>query len=440
MKKIAIIGSCVSRNLFNDERLVKEYEVGFYSFQTNIWDMFSKGLDISTLLINQFPTENFNRRMINYDLNKKTAIDALLNSDCEYVMIDMFNLFKPCLKVTLQNKSIYLKNTREELVEKFLKDAKIGVKTEIIKSEDVNEKLIQKGLEKLANFLKQHFDEQKIIINYPVFCKRFWNLDGKIVDYSANDQRLFSQKENLINKWSNYLATLLPKAKKFKPAIQGKLCSCYVVTDNIKNNPNPVHLSNKDMLTMVTELINVLEEPIQSKPLLYQLNDVCEKLQANVVKQVKNIERLKTGVFTSLNYYVNNILDLSKHIVLISAKNQASQQLNKFFAKSKINLEMNFSKSQSYIAVINKLDNFLYEQSSDEKVEYKYVYKDIEIELLSHYKENLSSIKVKGQEYSTCRRGLNIVILNNKNLKVIDSFYCDTYIDENLLITPHLVN
>lgn len=45
MKKVAIVGSCCSRELFNDLSVKKHFTVSFYAFQINMWNIVTKGVD-----------------------------------------------------------------------------------------------------------------------------------------------------------------------------------------------------------------------------------------------------------------------------------------------------------------------------------------------------------------------------------------------------------
>ena len=438
-KNISIIGSCISRDIFNDKRLVNSFEVKFYSFQTNIWDMFSDGLNVSSLCIGKIPIENFVRRMIDYDLNKDSAINDLVNAGSEYLLIDMFALFKPCLKITQNNKTVYLKNVRTDYVkgqlEKLLNNAKI----KLLNYEEIDEKLIYNGLKKLANFIKNHFDEEKIILHYPIFCEKYCDLENKIERYTNKDITTFMNRSNLINKFTDYLFSLLPRAKKFIPKSFLKFpCAIYRETDNILGLPNPVHLSNKDLLLSATELIKVINLNIKESPLINLLSDEVLSLNNRIVKMKKVIDGTEKNIVTNLNYYVNNLLNLDKYIVLISVKNQAANKLNKFFARTKLYLDMNIKKSQSYVAIVNKKDNFIKEIVSNDKAELNYKCGNTNICLISDYKSNLTSILINDKEYTSNRRGLNFVIINAETFEVEDRFFCDTYIDDYLLISPSI--
>ena len=158
----------------------------------------------------------------------------------------------------------------------------------------------------------------------------------------------------------------------------------------------------------------------------------------NLLKMKKVIDGTEKNIVTNLNYYVNNLLNLDKYIVLISVKNQAANKLNKFFARTKLYLDMNIKKSQSYVAIVNKKDNFIKEIVSNDKAELNYKCGNTNICLIGDYKSNLTSILINDKEYTSNRRGLNFVIINAETFEVEDRFFCDTYIDDYLLISPSI--
>ena len=435
MKKIAIIGSCVTRDLFNDIRLKKTCEVEFYAFQNNIWDLFNESLEISPFLINTIPLENFTRRMVDYDLNK-TAITALESKQTDYLIIDMFVIWRECLKIISGKKTIYFKNNRAALIEKYLNNMKLDLKTQMINYQDVDESLIYNGLTKLAEWINNHYTPDKVILHYPIFCKRYWNLENRLVKYSDKDRANAEKRYGIVKNYTDFLASLIPGCKKLEPeSFNPNACSVYLGTDDISLLPNPVHCSPKDLIVTCTNLLTLLDENLPSN-LINSMNDEMIVIHNKNVKLLKSIERLSKSTLTSLNNYVNNILDLENQIVLISTKNQASEYIHKFFAKSQLGLEMPIKRFESYVAIIDKRRKTYLEEVSANPVALDYEVHNHKIHLESNFKENNTIISVDNKNYTTNRRGLNFVILNNETLEVVDSFFCDTYADEFLLISP----
>ena len=109
MKNISIIGSCNTRNLFNYDILSKNYDIKFYAFQINMWDMFSPSINLPQDIINKIPVENFYRRMINVDINK-TALNDIANSESEIILFDFYSIIRPYLLIEYNNNSAYMNN------------------------------------------------------------------------------------------------------------------------------------------------------------------------------------------------------------------------------------------------------------------------------------------------------------------------------------------
>lgn len=435
MKKVAIIGSCVSRDIFNDTRLNKIFQVDFYAFQNNIWDLFNKSLDVPKVCIDAIPLENFTRRMIDYDLNK-TTIPTLETKPCDFLMIDMFVIWRECLRIKSKDATIYFKANRVRALSEYIKKANKDFECDILEYKDVDENLIYNGLTDLANWINKHYKPEQVILHYPIFCKRYWNLDNKLLNYSERDRNNAVTRYGIVKKYTDFLASMIPGCKQLIPEeYNSNACALYLATDDITGLPNPVHCSPKDLIISATKLMELIGEE-NKQSLINAMNDEMIIEHNKNVKLAKVIDRTNKNTVTSLNNYINNILDLENQIVLIATKNQASEFLHKFFSKTKLDLNMKIERCQSYVAVIDRQNKLISEDVSDEKVEIRHKNNRREIQVISNYKENISSIKVNGVEYSPNRRGLNFVIVNNKTYEVEDSFFCDTYADAYLLISP----
>ena len=435
MKKVAIIGSCVSRDLFNDTRLKKNYKVEFYAFQNNIWDLFNKSLNIPKVFIDSIPRENFTRRMIDYDLNK-TTIPTLESKPCDYLVIDMFVIWRECLRIKSKDATIYFKANRVWAIGEYIKNANMGLKCDMLEYKDVDENLIYNGITQLAEWINKHYKPEQVILHYPIFCKRYWNLDNQLIKYSDRDRNNAITRYGIVKKYTDFLASKIPGCKCLIPEeYNNNACAAYLGTDDITGLANPVHCSPKDLIISATKLMELLGEE-NNQSLINAMNDEFMIEHNKNVKMTKVLDRLNKNTLTSLNNYINNVLDLENQMVLIATKNQASEYLHKFFTKTKLGLNMAISRSQSYVAVIDKKNKIIMENVSDEKVEFQHKNSCREIYVSSDYKENTTSIKVNGFEYSPNRRGLNFVVVNNKTYEVEDIFFCDTYADEYLLIAP----
>ena len=433
---IGIIGSCVSRDLFNDPRLKDLCKVVFYAFQNNIWDMGGESLNIPKAVVDRIPLENFTRRMVDYDLNK-SALKNLFDQQVDFVMIDMFVIWRECLKITCKNKVVYLKNNRVQYIKDFLQ-SELGKQYnyEIVQYSEVDETIIKNGLERLAILLTSHFDGKQIVLHYPIFAKRYWNLNNKIINYSEKDRNNALQRIKIIEYWTDYLASLIPGSIKFKPA-ETNLNSVarFLSTDNITLLPNPVHLSQKDIAICVNELLPIINEDGCKKSLIDTLNNCLVDLNNKYILAMKAIEKVSGNITTSLNNYISKQIDLERQIVVISTKNQASEYIHKFYMKTKLGIQLNVNHSESYVCIIDRLNKYVVEKTDKNDACLCYSISGLEIRCDSNFTQNKSSIIINGVEYSKNRRGLNFVIIDRKTKKIISSFWCDTYADENLLIT-----
>jgi hypothetical protein len=139
----------------------------------------------------------------------------------------------------------------------------------------------------------------------------------------------------------------------------------------------------------------------------------------------------------TLNEYFKDPGKFKKRIIVISVKDEGSKYVKNFSAAAGLKLKMKFAFQNSYVAVVDPKRDFLYEKSSTAKIECSYKVGDKYIDIVSagFGSGKRSSVRVSGEEYSLDRTGLNVVIFNARNLKLVDSFSCDSYRDENLTVT-----
>ena len=85
MKNIDIIGTCFSRELFNQ---TNQYKVNTYLMQQSIYTLNSNPYNISIEEISTKDNYMFKNRMIYYDFNK-IAFNKLSQNPSEYLLIDL---------------------------------------------------------------------------------------------------------------------------------------------------------------------------------------------------------------------------------------------------------------------------------------------------------------------------------------------------------------
>ena len=138
----------------------------------------------------------------------------------------------------------------------------------------------------------------------------------------------------------------------------------------------------------------------------------------------------------TLNEYFSKPEKFKNKIIVMSVKDEASRYISRFSAGVDMGLGFNLKFRSSFVALIDMKRDFLYEKSSDSKIEcsYKVGRKYIDIVSAGFDAGNLSSVKVGRLEHSMNRGGLNVVIFRNNSLRVYDSFVCNSYLDKELRI------
>jgi len=138
----------------------------------------------------------------------------------------------------------------------------------------------------------------------------------------------------------------------------------------------------------------------------------------------------------TLNEYFKNPRRFKNKIIVISARDEASRYISKFKAGLRLGLDMKIKFRASYVAVIDMKRDFLYERSSDSKIEcsYKVNSKYIDIVSAGFDSGNISSIRVGDREYSANLTGLNVAVFKSRSLRPVDRFVTDSFLDETLTV------
>lgn len=378
--------------------------------------------------------EMFLKRMFEYDVNKLLP-ELLKSSKFDYLMIDFFSLQQRLIKLTKNGDAIFINNHKlEKVYEYLINNPAFYDDIEMISSvNDLNENLITQGLRDFAEWLKKYFNEEKIIINYPIYNTEYQSLDGKIHKYSEEQINRTNKFKKIVYGYSDYFCELLPNAHRFVPQINDSYSINILNDSGLNFLPSPVHNSLIANMEIGKQLLSILG--LNYGNMSDWLKSSYEGLYLRYLICYQTLKKTKESMLISLNYYFNTIYDSNKHIVIVSAKHEANNFLHKFNCKRKIGLSMPINRHQSYIAVSYLREKFVIENSSDNKQEYTFEIDGLKISIVSGgHPDNISSIQINGTEYSPNRRGLNFCILDCDSLKVVDSFFCDLCCDEFLLI------
>ena len=182
-KHISIIGSCVSRNLFNTTLLKNVFEIDQYICQICEFALFDSGLNIKKEDIYKANIPEFTSRCFNYELNK-TAIDELKQKKSEYILIDLHNISSSIYEASIDDfkNSVYTQSSGHDLFNylPYLNNVNNlkRLKLKEIKFVEFDKTIIENGLIRLSEFLKENYEESKIIIHIPKRVKLYSDING----------------------------------------------------------------------------------------------------------------------------------------------------------------------------------------------------------------------------------------------------------------------
>lgn len=441
-KHISIIGSCCSRELFNTSTLSEIFEVDKYAYKVCAWDLFNENkFSFDRETYKSLPIPEFRSRMIWYDLNKVT-LSEITPEHSEYLMIDLLNIFYNIDEVTYNNKTVYVQEIHDRLslykTQILQNDVLKNISWKRTKFEDFDKQKIIDGLKKLAEWAKENFDENKIIIHIPYPAQKYINYNHEILSFEEPYISDLNASCKIVEEYSNILHSFLPNSLIMKN-LPNKL-SAYGPYDYKLERPSALHYSFYDyhrQSMSLLKLLNINEPLINNYPSFIWDDLKKNNLYWQQANELDYLKKLKINFYNlTLNNYFDYIEDLNDVIIIISAKDEASKFINNLFYKKFF--EYKLSQHDSFIAILDKSRNFIYEQKSIDKLTYDYTIDDkiIHIESAGWHAGNICSIKQNwiNIELSKQHRGLNIVLLNSKTLEIIDSAYCDSWEDENLCV------
>lgn len=340
MKEISIIGSCCTRDLFEFDVLKSDFAVKDYIFQVAVYDMFAAPINAPVNKINTLPLANFLRRCCGYDLNK-TAIDTLLEHKTEYIAVDLYTIGNTALRLTDRNSgnTVYLGGHYVYDIYSSIQKWNT-VKAELVTVTELDSELLKDGITRLAEWLKQNYTRDKIIINYPVFSKKYIDRTGSVVNYDDGMLETIENREKRVYEYTDLLCSLIPGAVVIKPVFDEAI-AIYRLTDSVRvKYPSPVHLRMDLMLSIANYVYSQLMGKYPNSTLTKQLSDYCSQIYSTLVEKNLITHKIASGIYTNLNYYVKNKINLDRHIVCIAVKNQASEKIHKFFNKSILGIDM----------------------------------------------------------------------------------------------------
>ena len=440
---VSIIGSCISRELFNDPRADEIFTIDTYAFKPNPINIFSdEKLNIRLDVINKAPNPEFINRNLDYSLNK-TLFETLQKKPSEMAFVDLYALIDPMVRVIYKNASTVIitndvKNSMTKLArtnDLVNNSEKIEFVEVLIKNLSENE--IKKGLlnfcEKLNNLFK------KVVIIYPAFSKKYFDKNGRMVDYSPEELKIFEEKKKIIDKCTDFVGEHLNNKIIFK--YKENLIARYTEGNDFKlMKPNPVHYLVWQKIKCFSELLKILN--INADDFLSE-NDVqnvmLEKTKNQVVEYHNKFkENLGKKLLININVYTNFLKTLKHHLIIFCVRDEATSKLKFWLNRFELGLNFKIGYRDSYFAIIDIKNNFVTEKASHDKLDFNYKIPDTDksvyVESHGFDAQSLSTIVFKNLELSKNKRGINFAVIDLNTLEVIDRATCDTHEDEFLLV------
>lgn len=434
-RHISIIGSCVSREIFNTSLISEIFDIDSYIFQRCVWDMSGKKNAFPKEHIEKINAENFSVRMFAYSLNRN-AFDDLKNKNSEFLLIDLHNLSSKVIKAVINSNSYYFQSTTSADKNILQSINSLGlfdnVKFETL--ECVSDDIIKNGLDLFAQKILQIYNPENVILYSSRSAKKYYK-DGQIKPYSDFKQNFDNYNDSIVEKWTRYLSNMIPGSKILEDV--GDKIAVFGVHDDVMALPYPPseHYCETDQIRQALALLNLLgiSVDVDMSEILFgeflKLKDSLSKTTFELASRKK--------YFVTLNNYFSRIESLEDVIIVIASKDDASKNMKYFRNKASVPFSFRFRFRDSYVAVLDKSREFIYEEASQEKIRFEYVVdgKKLAIESAGYNDGNYSKITINdGENLSKNTRGLNILILDSSTLDIIDIASCDTFGDKDLVV------
>lgn len=181
--KIAIHGSCCSREIFNSS--LNTFELGAYLFQNPIHTIFENPFPIEIKEEDVLNNSNFMRRMVASEFNKK-ALQTLANNPADYLMIDVGDLRLGRFNLSFNSgekiKIFKTDDTQKEL--QHLKDKLKNFDFNFNSSSEIADSEWDYLIDKYTTEIKRIYPLDKIIINQIAIASQY-EKNGKLFDFTA---------------------------------------------------------------------------------------------------------------------------------------------------------------------------------------------------------------------------------------------------------------
>lgn len=450
--KVTILGSCVTREIFNEIRMNSVFDVSLYAFKVCPFSYFENSLDIPKNLIDSSAIAQ--TQALNFDFNvNKTLASAIKNANTDYVFIDLYSLVNDGFhKIHFKDKETIIQLDWFSLVfpkvKSYLKKHGFEISEQPISLDQIGKPRILEGLKDLAEFLNSL--NKTIVVVWPKTCTNYFDYDYKIKEYPEESKIRYSKKQILLDEFTSYFVSALnsPKVLKWDNFTARLVFSDYTkILKHEGYEPNAVHLlqENYELLASKTlKLLKIDYKKYYNKPFDYHsyktetLKNEYEKLRSFRDGHIDEI-------YCHINAYTNYLLTLDHHVLVFSLNGNGYSNLRFWKNKSLLgikskNLSWAIKDKENYIALIDTKNQFIYENKSIDSCFYEYKIPNSQKRIQIQCSNKESEIVFDNKNYSSNNLGLKFFVLNLNTGAVVYFGNCDIEHDQFMLVKSNFFN
>ena len=364
------------------------------------------------------------------------------------MVVDLYHMLFDVQTVTLNGKHVYCQ-TEAGYFPSFWNALEVdrpasleGLAYETIKLQDFDRQIILDGLKKFADWASNHYEKGKIIVYKPKFAKKYFSIKNELKPYEAEKLADIENRQQIWDEFTMELFEMIPGAKLLEDIDDST--ALFGISDDIKKFPLPMHYSPLDYLKKAQKFLELVgiesNEPVTDMP---SAEFELLKNRNLYILEVNRRKKLATRSL-NLNSYFDKFEDIKNYLLVLTVKDDAQIKLKYFRRKALLGLKMGYGYRDSYVAIVDKSRNFVYEQFGPDEIEYDYEVGGQKIHASSAGylagSKTVVNISNRPGNLSRNRRGLNIVVFNSKTLEFIDSISCDLFGDDDLLVDSVFFN
>lgn len=325
--KVTVLGSCVTREMFNETRMNSVFDVSLYAFKVCPFTCFENSLDIPKNLIDSSAIAQ--TQALNFDFNvNKTLVQAIKNVNSDYIFVDLYSLVNDGFhKIRFKDKETIVQMDWFGLVfakvSSYLKKHGFEISEQPLSLDQIGKPRILEGLKEFAKFLNSL--NKPVIVVWPKVCTKYFDQDYKIKDYPEDSKIRYNKKQLLLDELTSYLIYNLdtPKVLKWGDFTARLILSDYTkILKHEKYEPNAVHLLQENyewLASQTLSLLNIDYKLFYNKPFDYQTYKT-ETLKNEYEKLRSFRDGHIDGMYCHINAYTNYLLTLDHHIIAFCFK------------------------------------------------------------------------------------------------------------------------